>query len=178
MQNMYIGTAKHIFQNICLKHRHLSPESLNSIDSVIKNFKITPNMKFNKILSGHCLYSFTVENWMKWMCYFAIVCLTYVLTSQEFEWLRYSVLGCRLLNKKELSQSDVQLADALLMQFCKCSISLYGQDSANPNMHLHCHLRACIEDFGPIASCWFFSFEMLMVYLITYCTIIKILNVN
>ena len=159
MHNMYIGTAKHIFQNIWLKHGRLSAESLNSIDSVIKSFKITPNMKLNQIPSVHCLSSFTAENWMKWICYFAIVCLKDILTSQELEWLRHFVLACRLLNKKELSQSDVQLADALLMQFCKRCISLYGQDSATPNMHLHCHLRACIEDFGPIANFWLFSFE-------------------
>lgn len=26
-------------------------------------------------------------------------------------------------------------------------------------MHLHCHLRECIEDYGPVHSFWLFSFE-------------------
>ena len=26
-------------------------------------------------------------------------------------------------------------------------------------MHMHCHLRACIEDYGPIHGFWLFAFE-------------------
>lgn len=26
-------------------------------------------------------------------------------------------------------------------------------------MHLHCHLRECIEDYGPVYSFWCFAFE-------------------
>ena len=28
-----------------------------------------------------------------------------------------------------------------------------------PNMHLHCHLKECVIDCGPVHVFWFFSFE-------------------
>ena len=36
---------------------------------------------------------------------------------------------------------------------------LYGEQIATPSMHLHCHLRECIEDYGPVNSFWLFSIE-------------------
>jgi hypothetical protein len=61
--------------------------------------------------------------------------------------------------KYTVSVSDIRLADALLLQFCKRVESLYGADIITPNMHMHCHLRACIEDYGPIHGFWLFAFE-------------------
>jgi len=38
-------------------------------------------------------------------------------------------------------------------------VRIYGDSVATPNMHLHAHLRECIEDYGPVQSFWLFSFE-------------------
>lgn len=37
------------------------------------------------------------------------------------------------------------MADALLLQFCRRCVRLYGDEIATPNMHLHAHIRECIE---------------------------------
>ena len=47
----------------------------------------------------------------------------------------------------------------LLLTFCRRVQELYGENAVTPNMHLHCHLRECVLDFGPIYSFWLFSFK-------------------
>ena len=49
-----------------------------------------------------------------------------------------------------VSTHDILLADALLMQFCKRIERMYGSSVITPNMHLHCHIRQCLEDYGPV----------------------------
>ena len=51
------------------------------------------------------------------------------------------------------------MADQLLLKFCKTVERLYGAGCITPNMHLHCHLAECIQQYGPIASFWQFLFE-------------------
>ena len=36
---------------------------------------------------------------------------------------------------------------------------MYGTDIITPNMHMHCHLRASVEDYGPVHGFWRFAFE-------------------
>ena len=68
-------------------------------------------------------------------------------------------MACRLLSSKILQSTDIQLADALLMQFCKRMEKMYGKEVITPNMHMHAHLCECIMDFGPSHSFWVFAFE-------------------
>ncbi len=68
------------------------------------------------------------------------------------------MLACRILTKKELTASEIILADALLLQFCRTQ-RLYGTEVITPNMHLHCHIRSCVEDYGPSHGFWLFAFE-------------------
>lgn len=69
------------------------------------------------------------------------------------------MLACRILCCKQLTMDQVWLADALLLQFCRRAECLYGEDIITPNMHMHCHLRACVEDYGPLHGFWLFAFE-------------------
>ena len=36
---------------------------------------------------------------------------------------------------------------------------LYGRKAVTPNMHLHCHLKDCLLECGPVHAFWCFSFE-------------------
>ena len=65
----------------------------------------------------------------------------------------------RLLSKQCITLHDIQLADALLLYFCSRVQRMYGTSVITPNMHLHCHLRECLLDYGPVYSFWLFSFE-------------------
>ena len=45
------------------------------------------------------------------------------------------------------------------LPFCNRFEQLYGKNAVTPNMHLHCHLSKCLEDFGSVYGFWLFSFE-------------------
>lgn len=51
--------------------------------------------------------------------------------------------------------------DTLIVRFCQMFEQLYGALSCTPNLHLHCHLKQCMLDYGPAGSFWAFSFERL-----------------
>ena len=69
------------------------------------------------------------------------------------------VLACKYLCKPVLCQDDIIRADFLLFKFCKECQVLYGNNFCTPNMHLHCHLKEVIMDYGPLHCFWCFSFE-------------------
>ena len=51
------------------------------------------------------------------------------------------------------------IADCLLLKCCERSTELYSETAITPNMHMHCHLATCLQEFGPIHSFWLFPFE-------------------
>lgn len=68
-------------------------------------------------------------------------------------------MACHLLTVPSLTYTDLVKADMLLLKFCRQFELLYGKDNVRINMHLHCHLKECIEDYGPVYSFWCFAFE-------------------
>jgi len=81
------------------------------------------------------------------------------LPREHLECWRQFVLACRILCHQKLSHSQLDLADALLIKFCKTVESIYGTNVVTPNMHLHGHLKDVLLDYGPIQEFWLFSFE-------------------
>ena len=55
-----------------------------------------------------------------------------------------------MLCHHKLSLSQIDLADALLLKFCKTVESMYGTDVVTPNMHLHGHLKDVLLDYGRV----------------------------
>ena len=46
-----------------------------------------------------------------------------------------------------------------MIEFCNRFETIFGEACVTPNMHLHGHLRKCIEDVGPVFFFWCYSFE-------------------
>ena len=107
-----------------------------------------------KIESGFS--KFTADQWKNWVLYFSLIALRDV---EVLECWRHYVLACRILCAKSLTNHNIKLEDALLLQFCRRTECLFGRCCFTPNMHLHCHLYECILDYGPLHSFWCFSFE-------------------
>ena len=103
--------------------------------------------------------SFTADQWKHWVVYFSLISLHDILHGDHLECWCHFVLACRILCQRNLTTEQVRLADALLLQFCRRTERLYGHHVVTPNMHMHCHLRACIEDFGPLHGFWCYAFE-------------------
>ena len=106
-----------------------------------------------KILSRFS--SFTADQWKNWVIYYA---LRDILSNDIFECWRHFVFTCRILCSKQLNMDQVILDDALL-RFCRRTERLFGWQCVTPNMHLHCHLRSCIVDYGPLHGFWCYAFE-------------------
>ena len=69
------------------------------------------------------------------------------------------VEACYLLCSRSISLSSLDKADDLLLEFCTTFVDLYGKDNSTANMHMHCHLKDSVIDYGPVYSFWLFSFE-------------------
>jgi hypothetical protein len=69
------------------------------------------------------------------------------------------VLACKYMSQSVITTNDLQIADTLMVKFCKAVERIYGKEFITPNMHLHLHLKQVIIDHGPIPSFWCFSFE-------------------
>ena len=65
------------------------------------------------------------------------------------------MLACRILLQHNLNLEQLTLADTLLLRFCKRCQRMFGSS----DMHLHCHLKECILDYGPLHGFWCFPFE-------------------
>ena len=50
---------------------------------------------------------------------------------------------------------------SLLINFCRTFKRVYGSSYCTPNLHLHCHLHECINDFWPANAFWLFACERL-----------------
>ena len=69
--------------------------------------------------------------------------------------------ACHLLCCRSATARQIEDADRLLNEFCATFENLYGKKYCNINLHLHGHLRECVQDFGPVYAFWLFSFERL-----------------
>ena len=67
--------------------------------------------------------------------------------------------ACRVFCAKQITVEKIMLGYAHLLQFCKRTEHIFGKEAVTPNMHLHCHLRECIMDYGPLHGFWLYAFE-------------------
>ena len=50
-------------------------------------------------------------------------------------------------------------AHQFIVEFCQQFEHLYGKENLVINLHLACHLKECILDYGPVSGFWCFGFE-------------------
>lgn len=93
------------------------------------------------------------------MIYFSLIVLHDIVSDEVLECWRHFVLACRVLYSKDITMEQVCLGDALLVQFCRRTERIFGGNVITPNMHLHCHLRERIVDYGPLHGFWLYAFE-------------------
>lgn len=94
-----------------------------------------------------CFSGFKADQYKNWINIYSIPSLADILPEESLECWRHFVLACRILCKHTLSTHDVNLADVLLLQFCRRVQHLYGESSITPNMHMHAHLKEVILDY-------------------------------
>ena len=159
MHNLYLGSAKHYLKKIWLDDGCLSDRDFDTIQQRVDSI-ITPSgigRIPHKIRSGFA--SFTADQWKNWVNYYSLLTMSNILHGNDLECWRHFVLASRILCSRKLTNTDIQLGDILILSFCKRTEQLYGKNVITPNMHMHAHLKACIEDYGPSHGFWLYAFE-------------------
>ena len=153
LHNFYLGTTKHIiilFEDVWLGNESISHQTLESVQSRMASI-VCPEDTGR--IPSNITSKFGGNQWKNRTKLFSSI-----LTGAHLECWRHFVLASRLLSKANLSTTELLLADALLLQFCRRCVSPYGE-VGTPNMHLHAHIREGIKDYGPTPGFWLFAFE-------------------
>ena len=82
-----------------------------------------------------------------------------VLPDQHLHYWQSFVLACRHLCKPCITKTDLIVSDWKLLHFLKEYEKINRELAITPNMHLHLHLKECVENYGSIYGFWRFSFE-------------------
>ena len=169
MHNLLLGTAKHMIA-VWTSTGIIEKSHFLAIQEKVDAF-VTPTgigRIPSKISSGFS--SFTAEQWRNWTLIYSLCSLKGILTHKHYDcWLLF-VKATSIICRRQITTQELDKADALLMEFCQAFQSLYGKEHYTINMHLHCHLKDCILDFGPVYSFWLFGFERLNGVLGSYHT--------
>ena len=162
MHNLYLGTAKYILHRVWISKGILNTKHIAEVNNRISSLRIPPNVRFSCLPADiQSSTSFTAEQWMLWVNHYSLFCFYDLLPSNQFDCWNHFVLASRLMCKRQLSSTEISVADALLLQFCRRYESIYGTECVTPNIHMHCHLVDCVKEFGPMSTFWCFSFGCL-----------------
>ena len=158
MHNLFLGTAKKVFQ-MWVDQSILSKKQLAEIEKRIGTFDVPSDIgRLPKTFSCNS-GSYTAEQWKNWTLIYSMYCLNNILPNDHFRCWQTFVLACKYMCQSTITRTELEIADGLLLKFCKTFERLNGEYSVTPNMHLHCHLKEVILDHGPIFGFWCFSFE-------------------
>lgn len=79
-------------------------------------------------------------------------------------------MACFVLCRRTITTVQLEEAHEHLKNFLTQFVYMYGKDCCTMNLHLHGHLKECVEDYGPVYSFWLFAFERLNGILGSYHT--------
>ena len=158
MHNLFLGTAKYVFK-LWVKKNLLSKKNLEILEQKIQLFDVgTGNGRLpHKIASNYGGY--TASQWKNWTLIYSLFCLKDLLPERHIICWQIFVLACKWICSPIISKTDIVKADLLFVKFGQKFEQLYGKKFVTPNMHLHCHLKECVIDCGPVHAFWCFSFE-------------------
>lgn len=158
MHNLFLGTSKRML-SLWKEKGYINHSNLEQLQQQIDS--ITPPANIGripgKVATGFS--GFTAEQFMLWTVVYSPVVLRDILPTEHYMlWCMFSK-ACALLCKPYIQRDEINKADELLMSFCIGFEQIYGRQACTPNLHMHCHLKECIVDAGPLYSFWCFSFE-------------------
>ncbi len=156
---MLAGTAKAFFYML-IERGILTPDKLSELNRRMENIKIPPgssrwvprNMKSEYV-------NFNSYQWKEWTLTYSMIALTGLIDGKYLRVWQSFVLACRLIIQPVVLLTEASNADILFQEFGKGIEKVFGPKSVKPNMHMHCHLYECIDDFGSVYTFWLYPFE-------------------
>lgn len=168
MHNLYLGTCKRM-ANIWREKKTSNDEpmltnrDLREMKADGKKMLLPlgydATTLLEKLDKGAGFSQFTADDWRIWCVALSPVLLFGRLPSSKFRHWMLFVNANRMLAKPTITLDDAEKAHVLLHRFCSEMTMHYGDESVVPNMHFHMHIKAGIEDYGPIYGYWLFNFE-------------------
>ena len=158
MYNILLGTPK-LMIKIWKEKGYLSSAHFEKIQSQCNGFTVPSDIGRipYKIASGFA--SFTADQWKNWTLIYSLVALKNILPFTDYTCWKMYVEACSLVCSKAISLDAVNRCNDLLVSFCTGFQRLYGAEKCTPNMHLHCHIKECLVDYGPGCNFWLFACE-------------------
>ncbi|XP_035679990.1 uncharacterized protein LOC118418252 [Branchiostoma floridae] len=171
LHNLFLGTAKRMFKT-WVDREILTKADLVEVSKRIETVVVPPGM--GRIPTGISsnFGAFTAEEWKNWTLYYSSYCLDGLLPKEHMDCWQMFVLACKKICQPVVRESEINYADAAFVTFGKKveHSNLFGNSFVTPNMHLHCHLKQCVLDYGPVYGFWLFSFERYNGILGSECT--------
>ena len=169
MHNLLLGSAR-TFVKLWKQVDGVSDDDLARIQKEVDAFVIPSGLGRlpRKVESGFA--NFKAEQWKNWTLIYSIICFKSVLNDSLYSMWLVFVQACALLCSRAISQDGITLADELIHKYCCLFQEQFGTEECYPNLHMHCHLKDCLLDYGPATSFWLFSFERMNGILGSYHT--------
>ena len=157
IHNLFLGTSKYVFK--LWAENVLSKGQLKELSKTIEELNTATSIERipRKIETNYGNY--TAEEWRNWTLTFSMYALYKIIPDNHLRVCKRSVMACRILCQSVITKQEIKKADALLVNFYTEMEILYGKQFLTYNMHLHCHLRSVLLDYGPVFGFWLFSFE-------------------
>ena len=159
MHNLYLGTAKRILKDVWVERGFICDRNASLIQYRVDSVQVPHYVGRIPHKIASAFSGFTADQFKNWTNLFSLMTLHDLLPTEDLQCWRYFVLASRILCQMVITDEEIKLADAFLLQFCCRVEKLYGNRIITPNMHLHCHLKQCLHDYGPIHNFWLFSYE-------------------
>ena len=157
MHNLLLGSAK-TFTRLWIQDSN-QPCNFVRMQRVVDAF-ITPagiGRLPQKVESGFS--NFKAEQWKNWILLCSIICFKPVLSGSQYSMWLVFVEACSLLRSHVISKNAISCADMLIHHYFCLFEAEFGKENCYPNLHMHCHLKQCLLDFGPASLFWLFAFE-------------------
>ena len=103
--------------------------------------------------------AFTADEWKNWIVLYSPYVLFNVLPERDFQCWCYFVDACQLVCRPILKQEQIIMAHDLIVRFSTMFERINGKDKCTQNVHMICHLKDIMVDYGPVHGYWCFSFE-------------------
>lgn len=158
MHNLFLGISKHAIttwkQLEILKDKEfdIMQERVDCINPPAGIGRIPRKI-------GSSFSSFTADEWKHWTILYSAHALLGVIPSDYYKCWCLFVDACRILCQMTITPDEVEKAHGCIVEYCKTFQELYGEEHCTPNMHMACHLQSNVNDYGPLAAFWAFSFE-------------------
>ena len=158
MHALYLGIAKHTFK-VWMELNLLNESHYATIQSRVDQLNVPTTICRIPCKIGAGFSGLTADQWKNWICVYSLYALNGILPKEDLECWWLFVRACKLFCQCTITKEEVDRAHNLLIEFCMKFEQLYKREHLVFNMHLSCHIKECILDYGPIHAFWCFGFE-------------------